>query len=146
MNRDLSHSKECQCQLLCQKISFLVSQAGCTDTPNWYNGYYLGNGGLGWTCADYITAGPNKAGAPWCADGQVTSGNEWALGSVYNYPDDNCCACGKGTVTTTTATTTTQTQGKQSDHLNTAKVLSEVTENPTARILEILTGFYRFCC
>ena len=30
-----------------------------------------------------------------CENGAAKPGFEFALGNVYNYPEDNCCACGK---------------------------------------------------
>eukprot|EP00808_Paulinella_micropora_P003794 g33818.t1 len=56
---------------------------GCVDTPDWHNFF-------GYTCSDYTKAG-------WCANGAVVSGEEWALGKVFNYPELSCCACGAGT-------------------------------------------------
>ena len=60
------------------ELSFNV---GCTDTPSWNNGYGL-------DCRSY--------GARRCANGAARPGLEWALGAKYNYPENNCCVCGKG--------------------------------------------------
>ncbi|UJR34486.1 hypothetical protein I4U23_021894 [Adineta vaga] len=73
-----------------------AADTGCQDTCNWYNGYKRANNGKGWTCFEYTTVGPDRSGAPWCKDGAVTKGSEWTLGAKYNYPEKNCCACGKG--------------------------------------------------
>jgi len=55
---------------------------GCVDTPLFTNGYVL-------TCADFAAHGL-------CADGHVVAGKQWAVGPKYNYPEHNCCVCGKG--------------------------------------------------
>jgi hypothetical protein len=60
----------------------------CTDTPNFWNGYY--------GCAEY-------ARRPWCAGGAFSPGQGWTGGSRYNYPENNCCICGKPATTATTA-------------------------------------------
>eukprot|EP00808_Paulinella_micropora_P030337 g9871.t1 len=54
----------------------------CKDTPNWQNS------GGGWTCADYAIL-------DWCANGRITPGQEANGGSNWNYPEYNCCVCGK---------------------------------------------------
>ncbi len=54
---------------------------GCTDTVPWNNGY-------GETCRTYGTR-------QWCKNGGPLSGSEWTMGSTYNYPENNCCICGK---------------------------------------------------
>jgi len=59
-----------------------LAPGGCTDTPLFTNGYVL-------TCADFAAHGL-------CADGHVVPGKEWAMGAKYNYPEHNCCVCGKG--------------------------------------------------
>ena len=51
---------------------------GCTDTSNWNDGQ--GNG-----CDDYSKYG--------CENGAFK--NNWNGGIYYNYPEQNCCACGK---------------------------------------------------
>ena len=55
----------------------------CTDTPGWDNGYGFG------------CEGSLSYASGWCAGGAVVAGQEWALGPTYNYPEMNCCACGK---------------------------------------------------
>ncbi|CAF1261897.1 unnamed protein product [Adineta steineri] len=68
----------------------------CRDTPDWYNGHPASNanGGKGWTCADYAMH-PENACIFWCKDGKATIGNSWTLGAKFNYPEKNCCVCGK---------------------------------------------------
>merc|ERR1719238_852948 len=39
-------------------------------------------------CAKYTEKG-------WCADGKAVAGSEWTLGAKYQFPEENCCACGK---------------------------------------------------
>ena len=56
--------------------------ATCTDTPNWNNSLYQ------FDCDYYESAGN-------CANGDFVSGKEWTGGKNYNYPEDNCCVCGK---------------------------------------------------
>ncbi|CAF1339141.1 unnamed protein product [Didymodactylos carnosus] len=74
--------------------AFFCCQGGCSDTPNWYNGYAGANGGKGFTCQEYATAGSDRRGSPWCSNGQVTPGSSWTIGAKYNYPEKNCCVCG----------------------------------------------------
>ena len=54
---------------------------GCLDSNSWSNG--KGHG-----CDSYATT--------WCQNGGAKPGNEWTLGSKFNYPELNCCVCGKG--------------------------------------------------
>ena len=53
----------------------------CTDTPGWHNQYDS-------DCATYVT---DKR----CAAKAMRPGNEWAGGAEWNWPEHNCCACGK---------------------------------------------------
>ena len=53
----------------------------CVDTDCWENGYDH-------DCNSYATQ--------WCENGAANTGSEWTLGSTYNYPENNCCVCGKG--------------------------------------------------
>merc|ERR1719235_1675859 len=72
-----------------------------TDTRGWTNGYkwceadghdsYHGCFASGWSCAGYEYRG-------WCANGQPTSGSEFAFGRTFNYPEQNCVGCGGGSV------------------------------------------------
>jgi hypothetical protein len=81
------------------------------DTPGWANGcvarshgsckpsqfpfgntpgYWNGTGSeAGWTCLMYAD---NRTG--WCKDGMLVQKS--AGGTHYNFPEKNCCACGKG--------------------------------------------------
>ena len=52
----------------------------CTDTENWDDG----NGN---DCTSYVN---------WCYEGVVISEKEWSIGEQRNYPENNCCVCGKG--------------------------------------------------
>merc|ERR1711988_807424 len=66
------------------------------DTPNWHNGFHYCSSEVppesgtkycsseGWTCAGYEWHG-------WCQHGEIHYGS----GAEFNYPEDNCCACGK---------------------------------------------------
>ena len=60
---------------------------GCTNTPGWFNGDYGANGGKGFTCAEYVTK-------DWCWP-KSEAGRAYKLGAKHNYPERNCCACGK---------------------------------------------------
>ena len=51
----------------------------CTDTESWDDEF--GN-----DCSYYI---------PMCRAGAVLPGNENNMGLMYNYPELNCCVCGK---------------------------------------------------
>ena len=53
----------------------------CVDTPGWTNGANR-------NCASYVSKG-------WCANGKAKNRQEWTLGRTYNYPEHNCCVCGK---------------------------------------------------
>lgn len=59
-----------------------ASEAVCEDTIGWENN-------RGKSCTDYTT---------WCADGLFRVGSEWAAGEVFNFPEQNCCVCGKGSL------------------------------------------------
>ena len=59
----------------------LCFNVGCTDTPSWDNGY-------GQDCSLY--------GTRYCENGAAKPGHEADLGAKYNYPENNCCVCGKG--------------------------------------------------
>ena len=53
----------------------------CVDTESWVNGH-------GHDCKSY--------GEQWCENGAAKTGSKWTLGPKYNYPENNCCVCGKG--------------------------------------------------
>jgi len=56
-----------------------IPKAKCSDTPGWENPY-------GYTCSTY---------EKFCKDGRAQDGKHWTLGKKYNYPERNCCVCGK---------------------------------------------------
>jgi len=60
--------------------SFAPTVSGfiCEDTPGWDNGYGMG-------CDNYEDF-------RWCTDEGVV---EWSLGETYNFPETNCCICGR---------------------------------------------------
>ena len=75
------------------------NQATCQDTPGWGNGFDMTcsnrpanecNVGAGLTCYHYSLS-PN----PYCANGVVVPGREFSQGAGFNFPESNCCACGK---------------------------------------------------
>ena len=53
----------------------------CTDTASWTDGV----GPTGNTCEDYRTT--------FCRDNSV---NPALAGAPFNFPEKNCCGCGKG--------------------------------------------------
>jgi len=53
----------------------------CSDTPNWANPH-------GYGCDAYQSQG-------WCANGGAAPGKAWTLGASFQYPENNCCVCGK---------------------------------------------------
>jgi len=55
----------------------------CEDTPKFHNS--RGHG-----CFSYAKHG-------WCINGAARPGLEWTLGEKFNFPEKNCCVCGKGT-------------------------------------------------
>lgn len=55
------------------------ASAQCQDTPDWQNGQ-------GGGCASY---------ASFCANGAAKPGQQWMLGSRFNFPEKHCCVCGK---------------------------------------------------
>ena len=62
---------------------------GCMDSPGWRNGKGIG-------CAKYASLG-------YCSNGRVAGIFKWALGAQHNFPERNCCACGKERELNTTA-------------------------------------------
>merc|ERR1719478_2062055 len=54
--------------------------AECTDTPRWTNGNRK-------SCDDYAEL--------WCSNGDYREGFRFTTGQKYNYPEHNCCVCGK---------------------------------------------------
>ncbi len=67
-----------------------ASYSDCVDTSNWINSNGVNSITTGYTCHDY------EVNHRWCSGGTSTPGNRWMLGSIYNYPEFNCCGCGKG--------------------------------------------------
>lgn len=59
-----------------------TSAGTCQDTSVWNNLH-------GHNCASYASQ--------WCQNGAAITGKEWALGESFNYPEKNCCVCGKET-------------------------------------------------
>ena len=59
----------------------LILFLGCIDTKDWNPGYEK------YDCNWYAKY--------WCKNKKPT--NEWVSGSKANYPEENCCACGKKT-------------------------------------------------
>ncbi|CAF0821908.1 unnamed protein product [Adineta steineri] len=62
----------------------------CIDTSNWINNNTANSETTAFTCYSYEVV------YRVCSGGTATPGNQWALGSMYNYPEFNCCGCGKG--------------------------------------------------
>ncbi|UJR29646.1 hypothetical protein I4U23_017194 [Adineta vaga] len=67
--------------------------ANCVDTPDWANKYSGSPTGKGFTCFEYEII------YKWCTGGTFTPGSQWTLGKRYNFPEVNCCACGKASQT-----------------------------------------------
>jgi len=63
-----------------QCVAQSMSTSKCEDTPDFTNGQ-------GYGCASYE--------ANWCADGAAKVGSELKLGTDFNFPEHNCCVCGK---------------------------------------------------
>ena len=57
-----------------------ICKIDCVDTPMWRDEQKN-------DCSHYTS---------WCENGAVKSGSDWAMGSHYNHPENNCCICGKG--------------------------------------------------
>ena len=62
------------------RMTYSSNIPSCTDTPGWDNGQGFGCEGP----LSYTSFG-------WCAGGTMAAGG----GQFYNYPEMNCCACGK---------------------------------------------------
>ena len=58
--------------------------APCHDTPGWRN-----TDVSDLSCLQYYELG-------FCQYGRVPRDKRWTLGAKYNFPEQNCCACGKG--------------------------------------------------
>jgi len=59
----------------------MIDSGKCTDTPKWEDP--KGNG-----CIVYKNW-------PSCHDGKPIEGNEKYMGKKYDFPEKNCCICGK---------------------------------------------------
>ena len=72
--------------------AFFLIFLDCFDNIDWDNAGYRGafkyQGLDAEDCNDYTRHH--------CAYGFVKPGHKNMLGLYYNYPEDNCCACGKG--------------------------------------------------
>ena len=66
-------------------LLLLLCNLDCSDTPEWDNR----GDGSGFDCKEY-------AEKKWCENGAARPGHEDSLGSKHNYPENNCCVCGKG--------------------------------------------------
>ena len=63
----------------------------CTDTVAWRNA--LEDSVHSFGCDQYARASP--LGDPWCNGHGLTSGQEFTGGEEHNFPELNCCVCGK---------------------------------------------------
>merc|ERR1740115_59449 len=59
-----------------------AAAAKCVNTPGWTNGDAYKH-----PCANYAKV--------WCDAGKARAGSEWTLGAKWNFPEKNCCVCGK---------------------------------------------------
>ena len=66
-------------------LLLLLCNLDCSDTPEWDNK----GDGSGFDCKEYVERN-------WCENGAARPGHEDSLGSNHNYPENNCCVCGKG--------------------------------------------------
>ncbi|CAF1444201.1 unnamed protein product [Adineta steineri] len=83
-------SPSTHCQLRKSSISESAFYLDCIDTSNWINNNTANSETTAFTCYSYEVV------SRVCSGGTATPGNQWALGSMYNYPEFNCCGCGKG--------------------------------------------------
>ena len=61
----------------------------CIDSYNWTNKINgIGNNGNGLNCSDYEDFGL-------CNDGEFTERGQNYKGKDYDYPEYNCCSCGR---------------------------------------------------
>ena len=68
--------------LLACVASATKDAAKCVNTPGWTNGDAYKH-----PCANYAKV--------WCDAGKARAGSEWTLGAKWNFPEKNCCVCGK---------------------------------------------------
>merc|ERR1740139_1861373 len=59
-----------------------AAAAKCVNTPGWTNSHAYKH-----PCANYAKV--------WCDAGKARAGSEWTLGAKWNFPEKNCCVCGK---------------------------------------------------
>ena len=64
-----------------EPVTAEAGREGCVDSPGWLNS-------KGMSCARYSTVG-------YCVNGTIIAGKEWSTGSAFNFPEQNCCECGK---------------------------------------------------
>ena len=71
---------------ICIIHNIIILLIACTDTIHWQ-----ANGELnGWSCDQFEKNG-------YCKNGKLSSDSyDISSGQYANYPEDNCCACGKG--------------------------------------------------
>ena len=89
------------------KIEASSSIKICRDTIDWTNGWDCKSKGYtkaqgclptGWTCDKYsksVTSTTGHKQQAWCADRAPLPGFPGQFGKDKNYPDKNCCVCGK---------------------------------------------------
>ena len=70
-------------QCISMSMFFKLLVLDCIDTENWRNT-------AGFSCFEY------EVTQRWCANGKLIDSQRWTGGQRYNYPERNCCACGKG--------------------------------------------------
>ena len=63
------------------KSNFQILIPGCMDTPSWDDGAF------GEDCKTYRNY--------WCENNAMKPEYEFMFGSKSNYPEKNCCGCGK---------------------------------------------------
>ncbi|CAF4081123.1 unnamed protein product, partial [Adineta steineri] len=80
-------------QCLSTEVTNRYVPSDCVDTPNWTNLVIGTPTHKGWSCLEYEFI------HEWCAGGTFTLNSQWTLGKGYNFPELNCCACGKGSQT-----------------------------------------------
>ena len=62
-------------------LSKIFLENNCTDTAAWSDGW-------GETCEYYLTKGV-------CENGEVKDGQVLKNSAMFNFPEKNCCVCGK---------------------------------------------------
>ncbi|CAF3990347.1 unnamed protein product [Adineta steineri] len=77
-------------QCLSPATTYQCVSPDCIGTSNWINNNTENRNTEEFTCDSYENE------QLWCSGGTATPGNQWTLGSLFNYPEFNCCGCGKG--------------------------------------------------